>query len=53
MQFIVHGADPGSSRDEVMAFIQAGVRHVVLAGVGVSPAWLAAEIAEPIATALG
>jgi alkanesulfonate monooxygenase SsuD/methylene tetrahydromethanopterin reductase-like flavin-dependent oxidoreductase (luciferase family) len=52
MQFIVNGADPVRSRDEVMAFIGAGVGHVVLAGLGVSPAWLAAEIAEPIAARL-
>jgi alkanesulfonate monooxygenase SsuD/methylene tetrahydromethanopterin reductase-like flavin-dependent oxidoreductase (luciferase family) len=53
MQFIITGADPVRSREEVMAFIDAGVRHVVLAGVGVTPGWLAAEIAEPIAARSG
>jgi alkanesulfonate monooxygenase SsuD/methylene tetrahydromethanopterin reductase-like flavin-dependent oxidoreductase (luciferase family) len=52
-QFILNGDDPARSRDEVMAFIDAGVRHVVLAGVGVTPAWLAAEIAQPVLARLG
>jgi alkanesulfonate monooxygenase SsuD/methylene tetrahydromethanopterin reductase-like flavin-dependent oxidoreductase (luciferase family) len=49
MQFIVRG-DPAQARDEVLSYVEAGATHLVLAGVGVPPARLAEEVAEPVLT---
>ena len=47
-QLIVSADDPAAKRGQVLGFVDAGLTHVVLAGAGVTPAWLAEEIAQPI-----